>query len=357
MPRSVKYLTVVSLLMIGWSAASVHSAFQNGRFQNDRAKPRRVDLAAWGSDHVGKPFPSYLTGDECLFCHRKIGPTWGNNRHQLTIRPASPDDPAVALLRQLPEGKEIVAETRYLMGSRRITRFLRRSKDYGKLDILSTSFVPKQQGSSDAQKAQTLQSVGELRDSDSPAWDKKTFGDRCAGCHTTAVNRSARAFSALSLDCFVCHGDVPLDHTKDVSRVFLSSKNMEPRQVVSICGQCHLRGGKTKSSGLPYPNKFVSGDNLFRDFHVDFSEAAIQRLPAVDQHIFLSARDVAVFGQSAMNCLVCHNVHGQNTEKHQQLENHTLCSSCHIPGTNNTTLRGVLLPSKRLRTHSRVCDY
>jgi hypothetical protein len=44
--------------------------------------PARIDPAAWGSDHVGKPVPEYVTGDECLFCHReKVGPTWGANRH------------------------------------------------------------------------------------------------------------------------------------------------------------------------------------------------------------------------------------------------------------------------------------
>ena len=34
---------------------------------------RQVDPAAWGSDHVGQAMPAYVTGDECLFCHRKIG--------------------------------------------------------------------------------------------------------------------------------------------------------------------------------------------------------------------------------------------------------------------------------------------
>src|SRR6266446_1000602 len=28
------------------------------------------DPVAWGSNHVGKPIPEYVHGDECLFCHR-----------------------------------------------------------------------------------------------------------------------------------------------------------------------------------------------------------------------------------------------------------------------------------------------
>lgn len=349
MPHSAQYL--IAVLMIAWPLASVTSAFED-----DIAKPRRIDPAAWGDDHVGKPFPSYITGDECLFCHRKIGPTWGDNRHQLTIRTASSDDSAIVMLRELSKGNEIVAETRYLMGTQRITRFLRRSKDYGKLDILSTSFVPKKKNRGDGEKSR-VPKIGDLKNLDPPVWDKKTFGARCAGCHATAVNVQTQAFSAISLDCVTCHGDVELGHTKDVGRVLLSSKSREPRRIVSICGQCHLRGGKSKSSGLPYPNTFIAGDNLFRDFQVDFSDAAIGALPTVDQHIYFSARDVTVFDQSEMTCLTCHDVHGQSTEKHQQLDNRAICKSCHVAGTDNTKLQNALLVSNRLRTHSRVCDY
>jgi predicted CXXCH cytochrome family protein len=233
------------------------------------------------------------------------------------------------------------------MGSKRITRFLKRSKDYGKFDILSASCIA-QSGSTSLEKLQNVES---------PHWETRTFADRCAGCHATAVNTQTRAFSATSLDCFACHGDVPLEHTKDVRRVFLSSKNRTPRQVTSICSQCHLRGGKSKSSKLPYPNTFVAGDNLFRDFQVDLSGAAIKALPPIDQHIFLNARDVAVFGNSTMTCLTCHDVHGQSSEKHQRLENATICSSCHVQGTDNTKLRDAILPFSKLQTHSRVCDY
>src|ERR1700694_3004059 len=35
------------------------------------------DPAVWGSNHIGKPIPEYVHGDECLFCHRNnIGTTW-----------------------------------------------------------------------------------------------------------------------------------------------------------------------------------------------------------------------------------------------------------------------------------------
>ena len=308
------------------------------------------DPANWGEDHVGKTFPAYMTGDECLFCHRKVGETWSDNRHQLTIRPALPDDPAVRMLRQLPGGNEFADQTRYLMGSQRITRYLRRSNEYGKLDVLSVVFVPPQ---SDAKAT----AAGKLNHANQPHWDQRTFGDRCAGCHATGMNSQSRAFSAVSIDCVSCHGDVDLNHSKDINLVLLSKKSRDPRKVVSICGQCHLRGGTSKASRLPYPNSFVAGDNLFRDFQVEFADDAIRSQPQPEQHIWLNAREVAVDGRSQTTCLTCHNVHRQSTEGHRQLPDATICSSCHIPGKDKTTLRDGLLPIATRQARSRVCDY
>ena len=139
--------------------------------------------------------------------------------------------------------------------------------------------------------------------------------------------------------------------------MLLSSKSRDPRTIVSICGQCHLRGGKSNSTRLPYPNTFVAGDNLFRDFRVDLTNAAIRTMPAVDQHVFLNARDGAVFGRSDTTCLTCHDVHGQSSEKHQNLDSAAICSSCHVPETDNSRLRDAVLRRNRLRSHSRVRDY
>src|SRR5215472_10808373 len=38
-------------------------------------------------DHVGKPLPDYMTGDQCLFCHRDVvGQTWEREPHAWTVR-------------------------------------------------------------------------------------------------------------------------------------------------------------------------------------------------------------------------------------------------------------------------------
>src|SRR5205085_4335263 len=109
-------------------------------------------------------------------------------------------------------------------------------------------------------------------------WDGKTFGARCAGCHATGTESSKQTFAAISLDCFACHGEPPDKHTTEGSLVFLSPHRRDSAAVVtSICAQCHLRTGASKSSGLPYPNNFVAGDNLFRALRLDLSEAALEK--------------------------------------------------------------------------------
>lgn len=306
------------------------------------AKPRRkIDPAAWGSDHVGKPLPQFITGDECLFCHRlDIGPTWPNNGHFLTMRRVDRKSTALAALREHKSAKKFAEEVDFVLGGDQQMRFLKRTKDYGRLALLSIAWRPSQDRRS-----------GQFTNTGDPHWDDHTFGKSCAGCHASGVNSKSFAFTAVSLDCFTCHGDVQLDHTKHASLAMLSKKRKDSaRVVISICGQCHIRTGKSRSSGLSYPNSFVAGDNLFRDFHVDFSDKRLNSLDPSERHILANVRDVALFGRSQVTCLTCHAVHKQSTEKHQQLKDRAICLNCHDATGSKATLK----PPGR---HSRLCGY
>ena len=289
----------------------------------DELSPQRIDPAAWGSDHVGKPIPPFASGDECLFCHRTdVGPAWGKNRHNLTVRDA---DPAVLeSLRKMPATRKIADEVAFVLGGEGRRRFLKPSAEGGKLDLLA---------------------------GDPPRWDATTFGDRCAGCHATAVDAATRAFAARSLDCYVCHGDVPAEHTKKPELAHLSRKRDEPARVVtSICAQCHVRTGKAKSTGLPYPNTFVAGDNLFRDFRVDFSDGALRRLNPADRHVLENVREVAVLGKEGVTCLTCHDVHKQSAKKHHRVARGDICWNCHDPAKPMSERAGY-------EVHSATCGY
>ncbi len=298
------------------------------------------DPAAWGDDHVGKPLPEYVESGECLFCHRAdVGTTWAKNRHNRTIRDAEADQPAVQALRADATLQRVAGDVELVLGHERHNRFLKRSEDYGKLDLLS---VGASRGRGGRWRLSPHEAVH---------WDTETFARSCAGCHATAVDPEAHTFSAVSLDCFTCHGDAPVEHANEPELMPLAkARNDPPRVVTSICASCHIRFGRSKSTGLPYPNNFVAGDNLFRDFQVDFSLADDESINPGDRHVLANVRDVVLLGREEMTCLSCHDVHTSSTARHRDLADRQYCQICHEPGQ-----------SKKLHhtyeVHSELCEY
>ncbi|MFN7999055.1 MAG: hypothetical protein U0Q18_35870 [Bryobacteraceae bacterium] len=264
-----------------------------------------VASTVFAQSHAGQPVPQYVTGDECLFCHRvKIADTWEQNPHARTVHPRDP------------------AETESILGARPPYRTLK-PHGYGKFDLLSK---------------------------DGKTWDAETFALRCAGCHTTAVDPQTHEFSTASLDCYTCHGVVPQNHPTDTSLVWFSKKHeRNPKLIVSICGQCHLRGGKSKMSGLPYPDNFVPGDDLFVDFQVDLADAENSGLNAGDRHVLENVRDVLTNG-TGVTCIDCHKVHGDSSAKHRFVLTGTICLGCH-------NAEGPKKSVKKYEVHSGLCEY
>ena len=297
----------------------------------------------WG-DHVDAPLPEYVTGEECLFCHRDDwGNRWAKNYHQRTVRPADADSPAMKALTADPEMKTFVSDAANLLGARRSIRFLKRSNEYGKFGLLSAAYAPAPPGASSRVH-------GKLIETKDVHWDERTFAKSCAGCHTTAVDPQTHAFSATSLDCYACHGVVDLRHSKDTKLVAFGKGSPDPpRMQLANCAQCHLRTGKSKKSGLPYPTNFVVGDNLFRDYQVDLSDAALAKMNPGDRHIAQNVREV-VQGKSITTCVTCHDIHAQSSTKHRQVAQGATCVSCHEPG------KPMSKPTK-YEVHSTLCGY
>ncbi len=257
---------------------------------------------------MGKPVPDYVTGDECLFCHdRNIGITWQTNPHAWTIRPVGIP----------PAAGEGPAGATHVLGSGGRARWLKLA-GYGRFDLL---------------------------DGDGKSWQSDVFANRCAGCHTTAVDPATLAFSTFALDCYTCHGVVPGAHSGNTMLVWLSKKHdRPPREVVAICGQCHLRGARSHSTGLPFANNFVPGDNLFADFRPDFAAPADP-----DRHVYHNVRDVLERG-GELTCLDCHRVHGDSSQKHHLAAVGEICLDCH-----NAT--GPKKNVRRVEGHSQACEY
>jgi hypothetical protein len=297
----------------------------------------------WG-DHVDAPVPDYVTGEECLFCHRDDwGNRWAKNFHQRTVRSAEADSPAIKALAADPKTKSFFEGVSNLLGTRREIRFLKRSSDYGKFGLLSAAYTPAPPGAGSRVHAKLTQAK-EVR------WDEQVFANRCAGCHTTAVDPQTHAFSAISLDCYACHGVVDLRHSKDTKLIAFGKGNTDPPRVqLANCAQCHLRTGKSKKTGLPYPTNFVAGDNLFRDFEVDLSDAALVKINPGDRHVAQNVREVLA-GKSTTTCVSCHDIHRQSSTKHRQVAEGATCISCHEPGKPKSK------PIK-YEVHSALCEY
>ena len=299
---------------------------------------KNTDPAAWGGNHAGKPIPEFVHGDECLFCHRNdIGPGWQRNTHGLTVRQREDAPEFQGVFKSQPSLAGIAAQVEYFMGSRHHLRFLKKD-GYGKFAMLNTQ----------AELGAGGQAKSWLQ-FEKPAWDKDKFANRCAGCHSTAVDASTKAFSAFGLDCYTCHGVVDLNHSGDISLIFLSKKRRnDARAVTSTCAQCHLRAGaKSRSTGLPYPNNFVAGDNLFQDYEVDFSKADDASLNAGDRHVLRNVRDVVLLGSEFPTCLSCHDLHKQSSLKHHRAPRTAICNDCHnaegpIKGNTPYTVRSAL---------------
>ena len=336
-PRNV---VIISVIIVYASLVAVGSAMSSVQTPAQEPKRQTVDPAAWGGNHVGKPIPEYVRGDECLFCHRNdIGTTWPKTSHGTTLRQREEVPELVKLLQSQPALSGVASQVQYFLGGRHHLRFLKK-EGFGKLSLLSVK--------ADLRPGRQLE---RLVESDKPTWDKDRVANQCAGCHATAVDPSTRAITLYGLDCSTCHGDVNLEHSTDTSFIWLSKKRRnDPKAITSICAQCHLRGGKSKSTGLPYANNFIAGDNLFQDYAADFAKADDESLNPGDRHVWRSVREVAVYGASTPTCLSCHEVHTGSTFKHHRLPRTAMCIDCH-------TADGPYKPAKDYKVSSQLCDY
>jgi predicted CXXCH cytochrome family protein len=307
--------------------------------QQTAGQTKPLDPKAWGSNHANKPVPEFVHGDECLFCHRNdIGPSWATNVHGVTVR-AREDAPELEEALKQPALAPVAHDVEYFLGSRHRIRFLKKT-GYGKFSLLTTQAALDAKGH-----------VEKLVDPEHPTWDKDRFANRCAGCHATGVETATRAFSVFGLDCYACHGVVDLDHTKDTSLISLSKKRRtDARAITSACAQCHVRNARSGSTGLPYPNNFVTGDNLFQDYAVDFSKADDASLNPGDRHILQNIRDVVINGSESPTCITCHDVHKGSSLKHRIAQRTAMCADCH-----NTD--GPIVENKAYTVHSDLCEY
>lgn len=318
-----------------WAVPAAAAALALGFASGADRSP--LNPAAWGSDHVGKALPRFDDGGSCLFCHRgDVGPSWNKNIHQQTVRGIDDAPDIVAAFLENADLAALAAEARYVLGGEHRAWLLKPLEQYGKVAILSTPMNPQ---------------TGQVEHVEDARWDGRTFAASCAGCHASAVEADTRAFQTLSVECHTCHGVADAGHAADPSRMLLSRESTAPAAVtISICASCHVRTGRSRSTELPYPNQFVPGDNLFRDFEVDLSDEALARENPGERHILENIRDVVVLGHTEVTCVSCHDVHGESSAKHARVRRRGACFTCHHE-------TGEAKVVKSYEAHSALCRY
>lgn len=297
-----------------------------------------LDPAAWGDDHVDKPLPSFVGGDECLFCHRgSIGASWQKNGHFLAVRDKFRE---INLAREIEmlagqrRFRRLAGDVDFVMGGRHAVRFLRRGES-GSFDLLSVAMNPSKERPRWVVHGK-------------PEWDTRRFQERCIGCHMSGVDpKTLKPFETF-VGCESCHGPFDEQHTNGSVLMKLAPKaHDDARVVASICGQCHLRGGASRSTGRPFANGFVAGDNLFRDFSFDFER--VDKLNPIDAHIQRNIRDIAILGRTGLTCVSCHRIHSGGTESHRRRAKSEYCLTCHIEEDYKRLVPFVM--------RSPVCEY
>jgi cytochrome c554/c'-like protein len=283
--------------------------------------------------------PEFVHGDECLFCHRNdIGPAWGKNAHGVTMRQREDAPALVEILQSNPKLASIAGEVTHTLGSRNHVRFLKKS-GYGKVDILSTRADLDKTGK-----------VVHWENDAKPVWEKDKFAKQCAGCHATAVDPENNAFSEVGIDCYTCHGVVDLQHTNDTSKIFLSKKRRNDAIAIeNTCAQCHLRGGKSKITGLPYPTNYTAGQDLLKNYEADFAKVDDTSMNAGDRHVWENVRDV-LKNSGETTCINCHRVHITSSDKHRRVLTSAICQECH-------NAEGPKKVVKTYTVHSTLCEY
>ncbi len=338
------------------SAALLFAAVANSQVQEE---PKPLDPKAWGGTHAGKPVPEYTVGDQCLFCHRNsIAPSWFMDGHARTIRHREDAVELTALLKTQPALAAADKQIEFIFGYRHVMRLLQKD-GYGKFALLNVKaeLVPDAKGGKTATNWQGT---------DKLVWDKQKFYRQCAGCHTSGVDTQAKTFGGFGLDCYSCHGEVSDNHGNDISLVWLSKKRRDDkRAITSLCASCHLRDDasgvssvKSASTGLPYPNNFVMGDNVFQDLIVDWKQADNDKLNPTERHVWRNVRDAAfnVAGNDEkMTCLSCHQIHeaqgADATLRHRRLPRAPICFDCH------SRAEGKFKEVKRFVVKSSLCEY
>ncbi len=168
--------------------------------------------------------------------------------------------------------------------------------------------------------------------------EKKSWFNKCAGCHATGVDPVKKTFKEAGVGCESCHGPGS-NHVKAIPgyEMFttVNPQRMTSASAAEICGSCHSRG-KDKKSAHPFPVEYMTSRglaNLYLHFDLaDKKENPEMFWPSGEgkydymQYIDWKGSEHAKAG---VTCSSCHTVHERKTTFQTRLAGDQQCKSCH----------------------------
>jgi hypothetical protein len=275
-----------------------------------------------------------LTGSaSCFDCHDEEGADWKTSRHASTFRPATVENEDQ--LSTLGACSDM--SVTHVLGGHHQLRFLVEKPD-----------APWGQGRFLALPCAFSVDSGSMEMHHADDWRMLPFETSCAHCHVTRQSQDF-SFTETSVGCEACHGPGSAhvaDPTKANTFTFAGRSAAEE---VTVCGSCHLQGGKSTRTGFNFPDGWVPGASLFDDYQFDWASLDHPtEAEAIDVHQKLLIREVVVDGTSDMRCTSCHQLHGMSHQKHESLPRQTYCLTCHQPETYKL---------KEYRQSCPVCEF
>jgi formate-dependent nitrite reductase cytochrome c552 subunit len=179
-------------------------------------------------------------------------------------------------------------------------------------------------------------------------WDKRSWIDKCGGCHATGVNLEKGTFAEAGVGCESCHG--PASHHVALPKTAVFDKRLtivNPSKLsagirTQICGGCHGSGETLKAKGVDWPVGFRPGRALGpyqkAALHVEEDQTQFYADKSLDRHHReYNDWQQSVHAQKGVSCTSCHYVHqlGLPPTQFQTMgAGSGQCLSCHTGNTN-----------------------
>lgn len=256
----------------------------------------------------------------CAPCHAAVHAQWTASQHARGFRVASIEDED-RLSSIVPCSDMSVS---HVLGERHHVRFLIENAD-----------TPWGQGRFLALPCGWDVHGKQLQMHHAEDWRTRPLENTCAPCHVTR-QRADWSWDEPGVGCESCHGDGARHVEAPSKSNIVTFAGKSAAEEVTICASCHLQGGKSARTGLPFPDGFVPGGPLFDDYQFDWASLdQVDPNEAIDVHQKLLIRSLALGpsepGASTLRCSSCHALHDMSHEKHSGLPRETFCLTCHQP--------------------------